>query len=141
MTLSPSLQEAEAAAELAVDTMHQMDQVSSMHSVSLLPWHGSSLVYFYLLVSSAPNRCMWQSLLHPAGCIYQSSLACWPGGLQRAALHGILPDLAIKQPLLPGMQVSTATRSLQQELANRDSTIKALEAQVAQLQASARLPG
>ena len=49
MTLSPSLQEAEAAAELAVATMHQMDQVSTMHSVSLLPamatlhQHGSSL--------------------------------------------------------------------------------------------------
>lgn len=50
--LSPSLQEAEAAAELAMDTMHQMDQVSSMHSASRLPataallQHCSSLLFF-----------------------------------------------------------------------------------------------
>ena len=48
VTSSPSLQEAEAAAELAVDTMHQMDEVSIIHFVSLLPavaalhQHGSS---------------------------------------------------------------------------------------------------
>lgn len=58
-----------------------------------------------------------------------------------AALYSILPGLRISQALLSSTQVSTATRSLQQELAHRDSTIRALEAQVARLQVSESLPG
>ena len=58
-----------------------------------------------------------------------------------AALHGKWTGFCIKEAWLPGLQVSTATRSLQQELAHRDCTIRALEVQVAQLQASAWLPG
>ena len=146
VTLSPSLQEAEAAAELAVATMHQMEQVSSMHSVSLLPAmaalhpHGSSLspcndVPLHPMAVCGSPHC---TLLDA------SSSQALPTGMEfckTAALHSILPGLCVKQALPPGMQVSTATRSLQQELAHRDSTIRALEAQVAQLQASELLPG
>ena len=73
-----------------------------------------------------------------------STSQAMPTGMEfcrRRPVHGILPGMCVKQALPPGMQVSTATRSLQQELAHRDAIIRALEAQVAQLQASELLPG